>query len=333
MRTAEFPQADRLHQVGRVAEAVNAGLLHDYEIESYLELDSASRQGRYYRKAAELLGLVKTRGNVSELTDTGREFAQLAAEQDRVDFLGRCLGELELFRVVSQFIADENPTAVELDNYIAGLYPGALSTGRRRTSSVVAYIRDAGLATFHNDRYEPATGAGSAIIRYADLLPVPSAAKNARRPIAAVAEPKQSSYTIEIDAAKLERANLTHYRLVAGKSLFLKSLGLPAVETPLIDLWSQTADAQVIYEMKSLSGVNFVSQIRRAVAQLYEYRYAYKRPEARLCVVTNGQPDPSVDWYIDYLEMDRQIAYVWTADCSEFRCRKESKALLADFAP
>jgi hypothetical protein len=72
LQTSDFPQADRLEKVGDVARAVATGLRSDAEIEDFIGLESADRQGRYYRKAAELLDLVKTAQNRSELMDNGR---------------------------------------------------------------------------------------------------------------------------------------------------------------------------------------------------------------------------------------------------------------------
>lgn len=43
--TADFPQADRLEQVGRVAIAIAKGNQADEEIEAFIGLDSNARQG------------------------------------------------------------------------------------------------------------------------------------------------------------------------------------------------------------------------------------------------------------------------------------------------
>jgi hypothetical protein len=58
--------------------------------------------------------------------------------------------------------------------------------------------------------------------------------------------------------------------------------------------------------MKS-GGESLLDQIRKGVAQLYEYRYRYKgklKPSPRLCLVVAEKPeDPP--WLIDYLAAAR----------------------------
>ena len=46
VNTSDFPQTDRLEQVGLVAIAIDKGKKADDEIEDYIGLDSAGRQGR-----------------------------------------------------------------------------------------------------------------------------------------------------------------------------------------------------------------------------------------------------------------------------------------------
>lgn len=51
-----FLQADDLYKVIQVAIAVNNRFTSDSDIERFIGLNSAGRQGRYYRLAAEKLG-------------------------------------------------------------------------------------------------------------------------------------------------------------------------------------------------------------------------------------------------------------------------------------
>src|SRR5438874_2312794 len=103
LTTEQFPQADRLGQVGLVALAVSNGHTTDSAIEKYLGLNSKNRQGRYYRKAAEILGLVTTSANKSTLTSVGVEFVSLGSNTQRNEFLGKCLTDIPVFREVAQF--------------------------------------------------------------------------------------------------------------------------------------------------------------------------------------------------------------------------------------
>lgn len=78
IETSDFPQADRLQQVGEVAIAVSKGNHTDDDIENYIGLESSGRQGRYYRLAAEILGLVTNEANNAELTPVGKEYSTLS---------------------------------------------------------------------------------------------------------------------------------------------------------------------------------------------------------------------------------------------------------------
>src|SRR4051794_10688541 len=103
LRTEDFPQADRLNQVAMVADAVKSGRDSDHEIEAFIGLDSENRQGRYYRKAAELVGLITTHDNHSQLTALGRSFTELATQQERTDFLATLLTNTDLFATIGRF--------------------------------------------------------------------------------------------------------------------------------------------------------------------------------------------------------------------------------------
>ncbi|MDR0474280.1 MAG: hypothetical protein LBH43_11490, partial [Treponema sp.] len=76
-----------------------------------------------------------------------------------------------------------------------------------------------------------------------------------------------------------------------------------------------------LHEVKSNNTKNALSQIRKTVAQLYEYRYRSDRLEAMLCIVL--QQKPLQDWVIDYLVKDRDIMICWIVDDFRFECPPE----------
>jgi len=82
--------------------------------------------------------------------------------------------------------------------------------------------------------------------------------------------------------------------------------------------------------MKSINSErsNTLSQIRRAISQLYEYRYIYGQPDASLSIVTNAELSRSQAWLASYLAKDRRIAYEWTTDFQVFHADDASKRLL-----
>ncbi len=120
-----------------------------------------------------------------------------------------------------------------------------------------------------------------------------------------------------------------------AKSSFLDDRGIEPYANEHIDLYASDQGDVVLYEMKSVDqeGINLLSQIRKAVAQLYEYRYIYEQPDARLCIVTNYGIAKKDEWLLDYLARDRAIAYEWTADFVNFECRHDAASLLGAFSP
>ncbi len=68
----DIPQADVLGDVIRAAEAVSSDFTTYQGIANYI--DKVERQGRYYRRAAEIIGLISTHQNHSVLTNFGNQF-------------------------------------------------------------------------------------------------------------------------------------------------------------------------------------------------------------------------------------------------------------------
>src|SRR5262244_1475957 len=67
---------------------------------------------------------------------------------------------------------------------------------------------------------------------------------------------------------------------------------------------------------KSISAENWLSQIRSAVSQLYEYRYIHELKQAKLCLVLSSPPPEQ--WIISYLEEDRSIHLCWLSSAGDF---------------
>ena len=79
IQSKEIPQADMLNDVLNVVYAVNQGARTFQDISQFIQ--KVERQGRYYRLAAELLGLIENNNNRSELTPLGQTF--VAADQNQ----------------------------------------------------------------------------------------------------------------------------------------------------------------------------------------------------------------------------------------------------------
>jgi hypothetical protein len=333
--TSDFPQADRLEQVGLVAAAIAAGKRSDTEIEAFIGLASNSRQGRYYRRAAEVLGLITTQDNYSSLTDLGVEYNTVNSNGSRIDFLARCLVETPVFREALRYIHQYKPDDAKLRQWFRGYYPGAQNTADRRFITFTNYLRDADLLGRNLPRNDLLRYRGSVIKKTTDQGIGLRGENNQEPPRQAPVFTAAGIQQADIDIQKIERAGQAHWRLVDAKATFLEQRELEPVSNPQIDLFTNDAGAVIIYEMKSVNPAdrNLLSQVRKAVAQLYEYRYVYNEPQARLCIVTNAAIPTGERWLLNYLAIDRQIAYEYTADFVNFECDQASKNLLGSFSP
>ena len=334
--TADFPQADRLEQVGKVVLAIANGRRADEEIETYIGLDSSGRQGRYYRLAAEMLGLITNQQNYAVLTTIGEEYARLTSAAARKDFLSRCLIETPVFRAALHYIHKYKPTDNQLKKWFRAFYPGAQSTADRRFVTFMNYLRDADLLKQSKGHNELGKYSGS-VVKITKLSTAGITARKPRKTIIAPPTTASSSGSIrvDIDAQKRERANQTHWMLVAAKAAFLEGRGLQPYENEHVDLYASRDGDVILYEMKSVDqeGTNLLAQVRKAVAQLYEYRYIFDEPKARICLVTNQAIANKDGWLLDYLAKDRLIAYTWTENFSDFNLSDASKNLLGGFSP
>lgn len=327
LTTNDFPQADRIEQVGLVAEAVAAGRQSDISIEEFLGLGSLGRQGRYYRHTAELFGLITTDQNVSSLTELGQEFVTLQSANEKRRFLETCFAETALMRRIAPFVESKRPTEAELRAFVIDLYPGASSTGERRVSSVMQYLSGSRLFSPEGGRLRTDSIAGSAFIKRRSSERQLTGRSASSEVESDVIHSEGQIIKVEIDAAKRERANLTHRRLVAAAAFALRQREKTAQENQLIDLFCET-DPPILYEVKSVMKGTLAIQVRRAVGQLYEYRYRHGAPSAKLCVVTNWQPEKGEEWVVNFLEEDRGMAYTWTNDFKTFFTSERSASIL-----
>ena len=118
-----------------------------------------------------------------------------------------------------------------------------------------------------------------------------------------------------------EKANREHARILNMLAASLRLRYEDVCENTFIDLMV-TADGQpYIFEVKSNNSRNVLSQIRKAIAQLYEYRYRIELPQAVLCIVL--QQKPPQEWVIDYLLNDREMLVCWLVDDVRLECPPE----------
>lgn len=161
-----------------------------------------------------------------------------------------------------------------------------------------------------------------------------------------------------------ERRNAWHDLLVRKMSESLQRAGLEPWETDLIDLLADLenitelypngfpisgtyieatslpyfnsenqTELTFIFEMKSSDDSIVIEQVRKAVAQLYEYRYRYYREgqikQNAILILVLQKSLKTYSWMKDYLLSDRHIAVCWLKeDGEDFDCFDECRAIL-----
>lgn len=335
IKTKDFPQADRLNLVANVALAIAKGLHTDKEIEGFIGLESGNRQGRYYRKAAEILDLTfRPRNNFSELTFLGHTYVNLETEKEKKELLKDCIFRNQLFRKIIAFINNKKPSKEELKVYFISLYPKKSNTPFRRFNTAVSWLEDAKIIKLEGEKFKLyKTAKNKYVVRKQIFEGLKG--KQLSPEIVESFLGTDELINFQVQKIKTEKANFVHKNLISSVTNLLIQKELKAEDNSFIDLYSSTDDEQVqiIFEMKSITETNFLSQIRGAISQLYEYRFRFGVPSAILCIVTNKPIPEKTKWVRKYLEKDRKIAYMWTEDFFTLKASPSSKKLLQNFSP
>ena len=145
IKSEDIPQADVLDDVIRTVEIVKSGGSSYQQIASVL--GKVDRQGRYYRKAAEILGFIETPNrNKSVVTDLGN---QLLIKGIGSKILFNAVIDAPIFQRLIPFMELNNENGVSGEQIIEFLISIAdLNTGTmggRRFYSVVAWAEKIGL--------------------------------------------------------------------------------------------------------------------------------------------------------------------------------------------
>ena len=106
-----------------------------------------------------------------------------------------------------------------------------------------------------------------------------------------------------------EKANRSHARILQLLASTAKAEGIEPRDNLYVDLYLDLVP--VIIEVKSCNSENMLSQIRRGVSQLYEYRYRSRNPDALLCLALEQEPSGQDHWLVSYLLEDRNIYPLW----------------------
>ena len=118
----------------------------------------------------------------------------------------------------------------------------------------------------------------------------------------------------ELTRIRRQKSNLEHKLILQQLEEYLESKGCNPLENEHIDLFAKIPNnGNFLFEVKSISSTNLLSQTRKGVSQLYEYRYRYQEKigyNVSLCLVLPERPS-EIDWLEDYLCLDREIGVIW----------------------
>jgi hypothetical protein len=124
-----------------------------------------------------------------------------------------------------------------------------------------------------------------------------------------IAEPSARNILASYSKEKLDHANDTHRELVRILANYLNAYGHRVETNQFIDAFTRLKSGPAIFEAKSISDQNELSQIHHGLSQLYEYRFRHQLDDASLWLLLSCEPNEK--WLIGYLENDRKVHLLW----------------------
>jgi len=327
--TEEIPQADRLDRVVETARLVRRGRRSYQAIAS--EIGFTERQGRYYRRAAETLGLIKrVSTNVDAITPFGKQVVESQGDQWKTLLAKRVAGLPAVQPVLAILSTSPVTDTKDLINALSVATKTTRGMVERRLSTILSWLETSGVVE-EGRRGLQLVSVPQELIALPDPLPIlPKVGDlKAYREVPIRRRQMASTITYEVDEVKRERASATHERL---RALLAKRIKEKCAVTPttnrLIDLATSIKGLDYIVEVKSTTKNNVRSQVRRGLSQLYEYRYLYATPSAKLVLLLENRLKNDDEWLVDYLTEDRELLVVWDGQDDELFTTDEGRKTL-----
>jgi len=316
--SSEIPQADVILDVLRTVISVAQGGRTFQDIAR--DIGKVERQGRYYRRAAEIIGLIRPAAmNHSVLTALGQEFINTGPHLGNPLFLQGVLGA-RLFQRIIPFLElhPQGATTAELETFLTEVADlGSAAVAHRRILTIKGWLSELGIATIQGNRYLLATNnINQAVdaLRFDDvtepILPRATNLQEYQEVEMRAANARQAIISYRNQAAN-DRADNAHRTLVNLVATRIKASGTIPKYNQIIDLATRQNDEDFIFEMKSLTLANCKQQVRRGLSQLYEYQYLQNLPDSNLVLVLETPLPADTHWMVDYLEQDRNINVIW----------------------
>jgi hypothetical protein len=330
----DVPQADKLGEIVRTVESVANGARKDTEIA--IAFDKDPRQARYYRRGCEILGLLQNYRNNAELTAKGKEFIEHPQRQKNI--LADAVLRSRTIQRTLPFLEAHREKGVRREELKHFLDEVTETKGKsmipRRINSVVGWLSGIGMLMKRKDRYY-LTGtfpSGVEIVEYAEIdEPLLPTKYDLKEYVGVAGNVRKAKGIVNalIDDAKKERAERAHQMLVDIVAQKIRSSDSIPKSNPYVDLAATLKGDDFLFEMKSTTDGNVHGQVRRAISQLYEYRYLQQTPSAKLVVVIENPPPDEKKWLVDYVVKDRQLLIAWDGDGKALHCPPEVRKELA----
>lgn len=329
-------QADRLDIVVHVARAVLEGHTTyqsiTREISRARGITYDERQGRYYRKAAENLGLIENEPhkNESRLTKVGVALVS-SQGQEYTALISEALLGVPLFQRLIPFLEGHQVAGCSRQQLECFLREVTVDTTDsmigRRASTVVAWLKHADLIASENKKYFLKTAdLPLTIVTYESVEePLLPTLYKLREYEEVAARVKRAATTINfaISGTERERASDSHRRLTNLLAARVRAAGGIPRSNKLVDLAASIQTQDFLFEVKSTTEANARDQARAGISQLYEYRYLQNAPLAKLVLLLENRFPRDLSWMVDYLVSDRQVLIVWDGDGDKLYCPKE----------
>jgi len=326
IRSEEIPQADALDNVLTATEAVSQGKTSFQSIARALGLDA--RQGRYYRKAAEILGLIENHQNFSVLTPVGQRIVT-ASRPDQMQILKSQVLSLPIAQIILALISNSDNAIAkdDLADYISELTITTRGMIDRRLSTILSWLKTLGIVRGDGEYYRIRSAASVGKMEMSiPTLPVLPRVDNLRlfREVRFRVRKAFPALKREIERVKLERANQIHEKLRNSIATRIAETGALPTYNSFIDLATRIRNQDYIIEAKCFNG-NVSAQIRRGISQLHRYRYLQNLPSARLVLSIESPLIGKHSWLLDYLIKDRGIFVIWGASNDRLFTTEEAK--------
>lgn len=135
----------------------------------------------------------------------------------------------------------------------------------------------------------------------------------------------------EITRIRRQKSNLTHKLVLQQLEEYLEKMGCEPVESEHIDLFVQIPkNGKFLFEVKSITNSNLLSQTRKGISQLYEYRFRYQDEigyGVHLCLVFPHEPI-GIDWLTEYVCEDREIGIIWFSQEGQLMYAEDGKNIV-----